>query len=155
MRSWVRRRWAVSALGAVVCALLLGLPTDVIPNPVFGRAVPVTWWSYPVLAASAVLCGLLLATYVRAGPSAPAVTAPAAGRPRLAGAGALLSFFAIGCPVCNKVALLLLGFSGALHYFAPVQPYLALASLLALGEALRRRLAGERSCPTALEHTPG
>ncbi len=37
--------------------------------------------------------------------------------------------FAIGCPVCNKLVVLALGFSGALAYFEPIQPALALAGL--------------------------
>ena len=43
----------------VLIGFLVGLPTDVIPNPVFGRPVPVTWWSYPVLVVTALLGGLL------------------------------------------------------------------------------------------------
>ncbi len=62
---WSLRRWTAAAVAAVVVALLIGLPTDVIPNPVFGRPVPVTWWSYPTLAITAILGGLLAATYVR------------------------------------------------------------------------------------------
>jgi hypothetical protein len=40
-----------------------------------------------------------------------------------------------------------LGSSGAIRWFAPVQPFLALAGIGLLGYALRRRLAGERACP--------
>ena len=35
--------------------LLVAIPTAVIPTPIFGREVGVTWWSYPVVVASAVL----------------------------------------------------------------------------------------------------
>jgi multidrug efflux pump subunit AcrA (membrane-fusion protein) len=63
--SWTRRHWLTVVGGAAATVLLIGIPTDVVPNPVFGRPVPVTWWSYPVLAVTAVLSGLLLATYVR------------------------------------------------------------------------------------------
>ena len=34
----------------------------------------------------------------------------------------LLAFLAVGCPLCNKVVVLLLGASGALTYFEPIQP---------------------------------
>ena len=124
---WNRRRMLAALAGALATALFIGLPTDVVPNPVFGRAVPVTWWSYPVLAVVAVLSGLLLATYVRAdgaaGPAAPAGTDRAQRRGAVSG---LLSLFAVGCPVCNKVVLLALGASGAMTWFAPFQPVLAL-----------------------------
>jgi len=46
--AWSPRRWVAAVVGATVTALVIGLPTDVIPNPVFGRPVPVTAWSYPV-----------------------------------------------------------------------------------------------------------
>ena len=100
---------------------------------------PVQWWSYPVLAATALLGGLVAATYVRS-PAQPA------GLSRTAGGG-LLSALAIGCPVCNKLVVLLLGVSGALTVWAPLQPVLGLASVALLGWALQTRLATERACP--------
>lgn len=44
-------------LAAALTVLLIGIPTDIIPNPVFGREVPVRWWEYPVLGATALLTG--------------------------------------------------------------------------------------------------
>jgi len=142
MRSWSPRRWVTALGAAVVVALLLGLPTDVIPNPVFSRPVPVTWWSVPVLIISSVLAGLLTATYVRDG-DAPADDPS---RERAAGIGGLLTFFAIGCPVCNKLVVLALGTTGALDWFAPTQPWLAGISIVLLAEALRRRPHSADSC---------
>lgn len=142
-RSWTPRRWWSALGGAVATALLVGLPTDVIPNPVFGRPVAVTWWSYPTLVVTAVLGGLLLATYVRA-PGAEDVPLDRPGR--LGGIGGLLSFFAVGCPVCNKLVLVALGSSGAMNVFAPVQPFLAAASVVVLAIALRVRLRDAGAC---------
>ena len=59
----------------------------------------------------------------------------------------MLSFLAVGCPVCNKIALLALGYSGALQWFAPLQPVLALAGVALLAWALRARLRGAVTCP--------
>lgn len=134
------RQWVVAAGAAVVVALLIGLPTDVIPNPVFGRPVEVTWWSYPVLVVTAVLGGLLAATYVR--------TDEEFDRPaRTGGVGGLLSFFAVGCPVCNKLVVLALGTVGARRWFEPLQPVLAAVSVVLLVVALRARLRGAQACP--------
>ncbi|MHB1874156.1 MAG: hypothetical protein ACYCPF_04790 [Streptosporangiaceae bacterium] len=58
----------------------------------------------------------------------------------------MLSFFAVGCPVCNKLVVLAAGVSGALSYWAPVQPFLALVSVAVLAYAARRRLRGTRRC---------
>jgi hypothetical protein len=138
--AWPRRRWVAAALGALGIAALIGISTAMIPSPVFGRAVPTTWWAWPVLVVTAILGGLLGATYVR-DPNAPVREG------RFGLAGGVLSYFAVGCPVCNKLALLALGYTGALQWFAPVQPYLATAGVALLGYALWRRLVGEVACP--------
>jgi hypothetical protein len=138
MRYWHTRQWLTALGGAVVVALAVGLPTDVIPNPIFGRPVDVTWWSYPSLIITSILGGLLLGTYVS---DQQLVT-----RERTGIAGGLLGFFAIGCPVCNKLVVIALGTSGALDWFAPTQPLLALVSMALLAVALRQRLHGATSC---------
>lgn len=148
MRDWPLRRWMVAAVSALVTVVVIGIPTVLIPNPVFGRAVPVTWWAWPVLVVTAVLSGLVAATYV-ARPGAVAVadeTTPT----RTSMAGGFLAYLAVGCPVCNKIALLALGATGAVRWFAPFQPFLGLAAVALLGYALRRRLAGERACPVTV-----
>ena len=138
MRNWRQRQWLTAVVGAVAVAFAVGLPTDVIPNPLFGRPVDVTWWSYPSLAITSVLGGLLLATYV-------AQPQPIT-HERRGIAGGLLGFFAIGCPVCNKLVVIALGTSGALDWFAPTQPILAVLSMVLLAVALRQRLNTADSC---------
>jgi hypothetical protein len=148
VRHWPRSRWVAAALGAALTVLVVGVPTVLIPNPVFGREVPPTWWAWPALLVTAVLSGLVLATYVRLGPAPAPVDGGTAERSSRAGAaGAFLAYLAVGCPVCNKLALIALGYTGALQWFAPVQPVLAVAGIVLLAYALRRRLAGELSCP--------
>jgi hypothetical protein len=142
LRSWSRRQWLVAAGAAVAIALAVGVPTDVIPNPVFGRPVPVTWWSYPALAVTAILGGLLAATYVRVPDVADLDRAG-----RTGGLAGLLSFFAVGCPVCNKLVVVAIGTVGARQWFEPVQPLLAVASILFMAWALRSRLRAADRCP--------
>ncbi len=147
LRGWDRRRrltaLAMTAVGVVVVAV----PTDLIDTPLFGREVPPTWWSWPALLASAVLAGLLVATYTRDPGSPDAGPAEAERRSRWWGsAGGLLTFFAVGCPVCNKLVLLALGAGGAMTYFQPVQPALSVLALLLLAWALARRLKGQVAC---------
>lgn len=137
LRGWRGGQWAVAAVGALLAALVVGVPTDVVPNPLFSRAVPVQWWNYPALALTAVLAGIVLSTFVGRRP----------GGGRLGAAGGLLSFLAVGCPVCNKLVLLLLGTSGALTYWAPMQPLLAVVSVGLLAEAALRRLSAQAACP--------
>lgn len=152
LRMWSPRRWISAVVGALVTALVVGLPTDVIPNPVFGRPVDVTWWSYPVLVVTAVLGGMLIATYVREPDAAPTDDLLEADldRPgKTGGIGGLLSFFAVGCPTCNKLVVVALGSTGALDWFAPAQPILAVASIVLLAWALRARLRGQIACRIA------
>jgi hypothetical protein len=155
--TWSVRRWAAAIAVATGTYLFLGLSTAVLANPVFGRSVPPTQWAPGVLLATAVLSGLLAATYVRNVGPAPirleavgASSGPAPGsRSARAGAvGSLLAYLAIGCPVCNKIALLLLGTTGALNLYAPIQPYLGAVGIALLALALVVRLRGEVSCAT-------
>jgi hypothetical protein len=127
---------------ASVSALAIGLPTDVIRNPVFGRqGTPVEPWDLPVLAITAVLSGLLFATYFQDGDTGETDDGGELDRSsRFGSLGGLLSFFAVGCPICNKLVVIALGTSGALTWFAPVQPYLGVVALGLLAWALRVRL---------------
>ena len=149
LKGWTTTRWWFAAAMAAVSALAIGLPTDVIPNPVFGRqGTPVEPWAMPVLLITAVLSGLLFATYLGATEIVDTADGEGLDRSsRFGSLGGLLSFFAIGCPICNKVVVVALGTSGALSWFAPVQPYLGLVALALLAWALRVRLRGEVACP--------
>ena len=126
-----------------------------IPNPIFGRDLDVLAWNYPVWIATSVLAGMLAATYVRPRRKAPAGTTASvesgddgSRQGRLGIAGTVLAWFAVGCPVCNKLALLALGYSGAITWFAPIQPLLAIGALLLTGGALVFRLRAQVYCPT-------
>lgn len=139
---WPRRRWIVALAAAVAYTLVVGIPTDLVPNPIFGREIPPTWWSWPSLLVSAVLAGLLAATYVDS--QVDPASDPQARRGMV---GGVLTFFAVGCPVCNKLVLLALGSAGAITWFEPVQPFLQLAAMALLAWAVDVRLKGELSCP--------
>jgi hypothetical protein len=126
---------------------LIALPTAVIPNPIFGRAVETTWWSYPTVTFSAILGGLLIATYVRESINDDEIKVEGTDTSlRIGTLGGFISFFAVGCPVCNKLVLLAIGSSGAISWFAPIQPFLAVISLLFMLWALNVRLINQNSC---------
>ena len=164
-----RRLLAWAAVWSAVSLVAFGLVSAIIPNPVFGRQIPPEPFAIWVWIASAPLMGILVATWMvpasaPARPMVRAVTmaggsavapAPAAG---LAGAVGVASpsaetrgttlgtiagfgaFLAIGCPVCNKIAIVLLGTSGALTIFAPIQPLIGAVSLALLAGTLAWRL---------------
>jgi len=151
-RAWPTRRHVVSALAAVGTLLVVAVPTAMIPNPVFGRDIGVTAWAWPTLVVTALLSGLVFATYVSAPRSATAPDNPRSGRAGMV--GAFLTYLAVGCPVCNKLALVALGYAGAIQWFAPVQPWLAGAGIALLAYALVRRLSGEVACPLPRQPQP-
>ncbi|WP_439659433.1 hypothetical protein ACSHWB_44845 [Lentzea sp. HUAS TT2] len=144
MRAW-SWSWTRALTGAALSAAVVGVPTDVIDNPWFTRMTEARWWELPVLVLTAAL------TAVWAGIS-PGVRQGGAGSVRAYG-GSLLSALAVGCPVCNKIVMALLGVSGALGIWAPLQPLLALASLAALATAVvvrwRRRECATAACSPA------
>jgi hypothetical protein len=136
----------VAVGSSILTGLFISLPTAIIKTPIFGREIEVTPWSVPVVIATSILSGMLFATYIKMEQSIDEDRSLKVG-----GAGALFSFLAVGCPVCNKLALIALGYSGAIQYFAPVQPYLAAAGILLLAYALRKRLIGESLCQVRFE----
>jgi hypothetical protein len=138
---WNRRKWAAAFGGAIGTLLVVAIPTAMIANPIFGRGIAVTSWAWPVLIITSLLAGMLLATYVAVVPSKTADR-----QLKLGAAGGVLGFLAVGCPVCNKLVLIALGTTGALNFFAPIQPILALLGIVLLGYALQVRLKGESAC---------
>jgi len=131
------------ALAAAASALIVGVPTDVIGTPLFTRMTPIRTWEYPVLVLTALLTGawfgLRAASVHRTGTGAGVF------------GSSILSTLAVGCPLCNKIVLALLGVSGALGIWAPVQPVLGVLSVAALGLAVllrwrRGRFPGQK-CP--------
>src|SRR5690625_526807 len=150
-RMWTPRQWFAAALATIASLVILGVPTVLIPNSLFSREIPPTAWSYPVWIVTSVLMGLLVATYVKSARGERDIEDGATGDSdkgsRLGVVGGAIAWFAIGCPVCNKIVLLLLGASGAMTWFAPVQPFLAAAALILTTIALAVRLRGQVSCP--------
>lgn len=168
LRMWGARRIVVAIAAAGASVLVIGLSTVLIPNSFFSRDIPPEWWDYPVWILMSVLLGLLIATYVR---EPGAQVASSRGNKQVVDAdaeavdgeevddrserrgrnfgtvGGMLGWFAVGCPVCNKIALLVLGYTGALTYFAPLQPVLAVLGVILLLAAVIVRLKGQYSCP--------
>lgn len=140
---WPLRRWLFASLTAATAALLIGIPTGVVATSFYHRMTPVVWWDYPFWALSALALGLIAGTYVRV------ATSDSSGSGRVVGGG-ILSTLAVGCPICNKIVVALLGVGGALDYWAPLQPVLGVASVVLLLATLALRLRGERSCPVGV-----
>ncbi len=139
LRAWPARRWWFAAGTALATYLLVAIPTDLIDTPLFTREIPPTSWAQGVTVVSAAFAGLVAATYV-------ATPDDSISSGRFGIAGGVVTFFAVGCPVCNKLVLLALGTTGAIQWFEPIQPYLAVAAIGLLAWAFVARVRGERAC---------
>lgn len=133
--------WSVAL--TVVALVAFGVVSAIIPNPVFGRSIAPEPFAIAVWIASAPLMGIVLATYV-VRPPTPSLIETVELQPDPGGTlgwvGGLAAFLAIGCPVCNKVALLLLGTSGAISVWGPIQPIVGAVSLALLAGTVVWRL---------------
>ncbi|MDN5758188.1 MAG: hypothetical protein L0H59_06585 [Tomitella sp.] len=131
-RAGARFHWWRAAAAGIVTVIVIGVPTDIIANPMFSREIPVRWWEYPVLAMTCLLTAAWFGIQTARPEDERSGSKGAMG-------GAALALFAVGCPVCNKVVLLAIGTSGALGFWAPLQPFLAVVSLLLLAAAVAYR----------------
>lgn len=134
LRGFSPAAWLLAGIGTVAALGLIGLPTRLIANGFFGRMTPTRTQDYVIWAITAPLVGLIIGSF-------------ALGRSVETGDGKLLSgglfsFLAVGCPVCNKLIVLLIGTSGALTFWAPLQLWVGVASVLTLGWTLVLRARG-------------
>ncbi len=135
-----RGRIAKGAITASFTFVTLGSVSALWDNPLFVRMTPAGDLEIALL----LILSLLLGLYV--GIKRPRCSV------RTAGAGTVLGFLGVACPVCNKLLLLLLGADVLLTYFEPVRIYVALFGVLLTGFAVIRewRLRGE-SCGPGLD----
>ncbi|MCY3644506.1 MAG: hypothetical protein OXG41_13060 [Acidimicrobiaceae bacterium] len=140
-----RATWPRAVVFAGIAAVLIAVPSDLIDTPIFGRPVEVRWIDYVILAVTSALIGLIFA--IRPEPADPvdtavseelAVTVDRQGTRTIW--GGFVSFLAVGCPVCNQAVVALVGVSGALSWWAPVQPFIGLLAVGLLLYTLRKRL---------------
>jgi hypothetical protein len=115
------------AATAAAMFVLLGTLAALWNNPFFMRMTPAGDFEIALLLLQSLLAGVYVGL-----PQSPC------GK-RTAGAGAIIGFLGIACPVCNKVLVLLIGSALLLEYFEPVRLYVALggAALLALAVWLK------------------
>ncbi len=123
------RRWLKGAAVTLLAFGGLGTVSALWTNPLFTRMTLAGGREIGWLGALSALFGLYMA-----------IRRPACAD-RTAGAGGVLGFLGIACPVCNKILLLLFGGELLLTYFEPVRLYVAAAgtAILAVAVILERR----------------
>jgi len=112
------KRIAEGIVLAIAGFVLLGTVAALWDNPFFVRMTPAGGWEIAMLAAMAAISGVYVA--IR--------------RPfcsvKGAGAGGVLAFLGVACPVCNKILLLIFGGELLMAYYEPVRIYVAAAGAL-------------------------
>ncbi len=148
LRALPPRTWLRAIPISVIAAVVIAIPSDLINTAFFGRPVEPRAIDYVILAITAGLIGSILA--IRPEPSVSELhrTRDEQDQTRTVWGG-FVSFLAVGCPVCNQAVVALVGTSGALSWWAPVQPIVGLLAVGLLIHTLRRRLDthGLAACP--------
>lgn len=145
LRSLPGRTWLRAVPYGIIAALFIGIPSDIIDTPIFGRPVELRTIDYVIWIITSALIGLVLA-----------IRLPKSHREEEENSdlrtawGGFISFLAVGCPVCNQLVVAAIGTSGALSWWAPVQPVVGAFAIGFVLWALRTRLATYQlaSCPT-------
>lgn len=120
---------------SLVALVVIGVPSDLIDTPIFGRPVAIRPIDYVIWAITSVLIGLVFAIRL------PTTHAEQQEKNDVRTIwGGFVSFLAVGCPVCNQIVVALVGGSGALSLWAPAQPIVGAAAILLVLWALRTRL---------------
>ncbi|MEW6721765.1 MAG: hypothetical protein AB1324_00730 [Candidatus Micrarchaeota archaeon] len=111
--------------------ILFSLPTALITNPVipYIRMMPATPLDYAFLLTTSVLGGIYLA-----------IPAASCAMDNAAGGGALLGFLSFGCPTCNQLLVLMLGYPLLLGIFDPLRPVIGVLSVAMLAYAINKKI---------------
>jgi hypothetical protein len=126
-------KYTLIGLGVSLAALLVfGIPTSLIPNPIFSRMIPSLPLDYVFLIITSLLVGAYAALHFYGKQAAPFKKAEKA----TAYSGLLGSIVAFGCPLCNKVFVMALGSSTILNYIEPYRPIIGTVGAAAMGLAV-------------------
>lgn len=143
VRYWSPRQWRTAVVAATVAFVAIGTVGQTLPWTSSGRTFPVVWWNYVTLVAASFLIGLIAATFVASGGRRGSQVGGAAST----GVAGTVATVAMACPVCNPIAIPLLGAGGVFAFLQPDRGVIALASVVLLTLTLALRLRAAASCP--------
>ena len=116
---------------------VFGIVTVLIKNPFFIRMTPVHWYDYLFLALTAILSGVYAGFWYYNKNNNKSISNKCN---YTAAGGVIGGLFSFGCAICNKLLVFLLGLSGVMIYFMPLQPILGVISIAILSYAVYTQL---------------
>lgn len=131
------RQASLAVAIAIATFIVLGTVSALWPNPFFMRMTPTAGFEIAILSVQSILAGLYIG--IEAPPCAS----------RTAGAGSILGFLGVACPVCNKLLVLAVGPALLLQYFEPVRLYVGLLGVALIAYAVWRKASGIGCKPVA------
>jgi len=132
----------VALLAFAGFVLLFGIPTALIPTPWFTRMISARSSDYVFLLLNSALIG----AYV--GVHAYEKHEKSKKGDVMATTGGIANIFAVGCPICNKVLVALLGASAVMAYIEPIRVWLGIFSAGLVGVALWFKVKNVKACVT-------
>ena len=112
---------------------VFGIVTVLIKNKFFIRMTPVHWYDYLFLALTATLSGVYAGFWYYNKNNNKSISNKCN---YTAAGGVIGGLFSFGCAICNKLLVFLLGLSGVMIYFMPLQPTLGVMSIAILSYAV-------------------
>lgn len=127
----------IGSVMAFLVFLVFGTVTVLVKNPYFIRMTHVHWYDYTFLILTALLTGVYASLYYYNKSSKESLDKKCN---YTAAGGIIGGLFSFGCAICNKLLVFLLGLSGVIAYFMPIQPILGVISIAVLGYAVYMQL---------------
>ena len=125
---------AIGLVVAVFLYFLIGLPADLIPNPLFVRMVPATAVDGVFLVLISALLGTFVAVYFYKRGAETAKADAAAGR------GGFIGIVAVNCPVCYPLLVSIFGATALYAFLEPLRIPLGIASVALISYAIYAKL---------------
>ena len=122
----------IGTIVAFLIFLAFGTVTVLIKNPFFIRMTPIHWYDYLFLILTSTLSGAYIGLWYYAKNNKNLNSKC----DYVAGSGAVGGFFSFSCAICNKLLIWLIGLSGVVAYFMPLQPILGVISIAILSYAV-------------------
>lgn len=123
----------IGAILTIILVLVMGIPTALVPNPLFKRMIDTSILDYLFLFSVSILLG----TFISIG----LYKRKSAGKEDyIAGGGGILGIFAFACPLCNVLLASLFGSVLISSFFLPLRLWIGLLSIAILSFAISQKL---------------